>query len=87
MQMWQWVLLFSAVSLNTIVNCLRLYLEEKERRAWLPKNRKKEMKQNFDHSLEMLLHHEGGFVNHPKDPGGVTNLGVTKKVFEKWVGA
>lgn len=44
------------------------------------------MKQNFDHSLEMLLHHEGGFVNHPKDPGGVTNLGVTKKVFEKWVG-
>ena len=41
MQMWQWVLLFSAVSLNTIVNCLRLYLEEKERRAWLPKNRKK----------------------------------------------
>tara|TARA_R100001460_G_scaffold47623_1_gene85443 strand:- start:131 stop:649 length:519 start_codon:yes stop_codon:yes gene_type:complete len=44
------------------------------------------MKQNFDHSLEMLLHHEGGFVNHPKDPGGVTNLGVTKKVYEKWVG-
>ena len=34
------------------------------------------MKQNFDHSLEMLLHHEGGFVNHPKDPGGVTNLGT-----------
>ena len=44
------------------------------------------MKQNFDRSLEMLLHHEGGFVNHPKDPGGVTNLGVTKKVYEKWVG-
>jgi len=44
------------------------------------------MKENFEKSLEMLLHHEGGFVNHPKDPGGVTNLGVTKKVFEKWVG-
>ncbi len=44
------------------------------------------MKENFKKSLEMLLHHEGGFVNHPKDPGGVTNLGVTKKVFEKWVG-
>ena len=44
------------------------------------------MKDNFEKSLEMLLHHEGGFVNHPKDPGGVTNLGVTKAVYEKWVG-
>jgi len=34
----------------------------------------------------MLLHHEGGFVNHPKDPGGMTNLGVTKAVYDKWVG-
>jgi len=34
MEMWQWVLLFSAVSLNTMINFLRLYLEEKERRSW-----------------------------------------------------
>ena len=27
MEMWQWILLFSAVSLNTLVNCWRLYLE------------------------------------------------------------
>ena len=44
------------------------------------------MKENFDQCLKMLLHHEGGFVNHPKDPGGVTNLGVTKRVYEQWVG-
>ena len=44
------------------------------------------MKKNFERSLEMLLHHKGGFVNHPKDPGGATNLGVTKAVYEKWVG-
>ena len=44
------------------------------------------MKQNFDKCLKMLLHHEGGFVDHPKDPGGMTNLGVTRKVYEKWVG-
>ena len=44
------------------------------------------MKDNFDKCLEMLLHHEGGFVNHPRDPGGITNLGVTKRVYEKWVG-
>ena len=29
MEMWQWILLFSAVSLNTAVNCLRLYWEKK----------------------------------------------------------
>jgi lysozyme family protein len=44
------------------------------------------MKKNFEKSLELVLHHEGGYVNHPKDPGGETNLGVTKRVWEKWVG-
>lgn len=44
------------------------------------------MKANFDNCLKMLLKHEGGFVNHPKDPGGMTNLGVTKKVYDKWIG-
>lgn len=33
-----------------------------------------------------MLAHEGGFVNHPQDPGGMTNLGVTKRVWEEWVG-
>ena len=42
------------------------------------------MKENFEKCLEMLLHHEGGYVNHPKDPGGETNLGVTKRVYENW---
>jgi len=36
--------------------------------------------------LETILHHEGGYVNHPKDPGGETNLGVTKRVYEEWGG-
>jgi len=44
------------------------------------------MKDNFDECLKMLLHHEGGYVNHPADPGGETNLGVTKRVYEKWGG-
>ena len=44
------------------------------------------MKENFDKCLKMLLAHEGGFVNHPKDPGGITNLGVTKKVYDEWTG-
>lgn len=44
------------------------------------------MKENFRHCLELLLEHEGGFVNHPRDPGGATNLGVTKRVYEEFVG-
>ena len=36
---------------------------------------------NWQSSLEKILHHEGGYVNHPKDPGGETNLGVTKRVY------
>ena len=42
--------------------------------------------ENYQKCLAMILHHEGGYVNHPKDPGGMTNLGVTKRVYEDWVG-
>lgn len=44
------------------------------------------MAESFDHCLKIILHHEGGYVNHPKDPGGETNLGVTKRVYEEWGG-
>jgi lysozyme family protein len=44
------------------------------------------MKDNFAKSLDMVLHHEGGYVDHPKDPGGATNYGITKKVYETFLG-
>jgi len=44
------------------------------------------MIENFDAALAAVLDHEGGFVNHPADPGGMTNLGCTKKVWEEWCG-
>lgn len=46
------------------------------------------MKDNFGPSLIKLLNpdREGGFVNHPKDPGGMTNLGVTQRAWAEWVG-
>jgi lysozyme family protein len=44
------------------------------------------MKTNFQAALAKMLAHEGGYVNHPSDPGGMTNLGVTKRVWESWTG-
>ena len=39
---------------------------------------------NFSACLDFTLHYEGGFVNNPKDPGGATNLGVTRRVLSAW---
>jgi lysozyme family protein len=44
------------------------------------------MQNNFDVCVDLMLAHEGGFVNHPQDPGGMTNLGVTARVWEEWMG-
>lgn len=44
------------------------------------------MTKNFRDCLEIVLKHEGGVSNHSKDPGGFTNLGVTQRVWEEWVG-
>jgi len=44
------------------------------------------MKENLLPAMVALMKHEGGFVNHPRDPGGMTMLGVTQRVWEEWVG-
>jgi hypothetical protein len=38
----------------------------------------------FNRALEMVLHHEGGFVDHPADPGGATNRGVTQATYDAY---
>lgn len=44
------------------------------------------MKENFENCFALVIKHEGGYVDNPKDPGGATNLGCTKKVWEEWIG-
>lgn len=36
---------------------------------------------NFDKAIEVVLAHEGGYVNHPADPGGETKYGITKRSY------
>ena len=31
----------------------------------------------FSEAIEKILEHEGGWVNHPSDPGGATNFGIS----------
>lgn len=36
---------------------------------------------NFDRAITLLLKHEGGYVNDPRDPGGETKYGITKRTY------
>ena len=44
------------------------------------------MKDNWNNAFGLMLASEGGYVHHPSDPGGRTNLGVTQATWENWVG-
>ena len=40
----------------------------------------------FEACLPVILASEGGFVDDPADPGGATNLGVTRATLSRWLG-
>lgn len=42
------------------------------------------MRTNFDASMAEVLKWEGGYVDHPKDPGGATNMGITIGTLRSW---
>ena len=44
------------------------------------------MSDNFSACLAIVLREEGGFSNDNLDPGGITNLGVTLRTWQAWVG-
>lgn len=35
----------------------------------------------FDQAFQLLIGHEGGFVNHPLDPGGMTKYGISNRAY------
>lgn len=41
-------------------------------------------KRVFKEALGLTLKYEGGYVNHPNDPGGATNKGVTQAVYDQY---
>lgn len=36
-------------------------------------------------AIDLILRHEGGYVNHPRDPGGATNMGITHRTYAAWL--
>jgi lysozyme family protein len=44
------------------------------------------MRENWDKAFDQVIIYEGGYVNHPKDPGGPTNLGITQSTLSSYLG-
>ena len=44
------------------------------------------MTETFEYCKRFILRWEGGFVNHPKDPGGATNKGITISTYRHYFG-
>lgn len=42
--------------------------------------------ERFARCLEQVLAQEGGYADHPSDPGGATNFGITRKTLARWRG-
>ncbi|KFB11021.1 glycoside hydrolase family 108 protein [Nitratireductor basaltis] len=45
------------------------------------------MDRNFARALPLVMKHEGGWADHPADPGGATMKGVTLHTFRRYVKA
>jgi lysozyme family protein len=43
------------------------------------------MRETYNSAITKLLKHEGGYTNHPSDPGGPTNFGITIADYRKYI--
>lgn len=41
---------------------------------------------SFTDAIRYVLRNEGGYVNNPSDPGGITNYGITAKLYSEFIG-
>lgn len=41
---------------------------------------------NYSAVMAQIFKHEGGYVDHPVDPGGATNMGITFATLKSWRG-
>ena len=71
-----------------LVHCCLEQLRHQGRRSGRKDVGEVQMNSNFDKCMEMLLKHEGGFVDGNKigDPGGLTNMGITKRTYDEFHG-
>jgi lysozyme family protein len=46
----------------------------------------KKSTRQFRRCVDIILGHEGGYVDHPDDPGGATNMGITFETLRAWRG-
>lgn len=44
------------------------------------------MRSSFEDAIDHIFKYEGGFVNHPLDPGGATNMGITRRTLSQYRG-
>jgi len=43
-------------------------------------------KQSFEAAMPHVFRHEGGYADHPSDPGGATKYGITRATLSGWRG-
>lgn len=42
------------------------------------------MKSSYTNAMKQIRQFEGGYVDHPRDPGGATNFGITQAVYDEY---
>lgn len=72
----KWLVLDVAVGLLVVAGAVYLALS-------IEPDRDERSRRFFERAIVYLMTVEGGYSNHPKDPGGETKYGISKKAFPK----
>ena len=70
---------FQMPKLSSLSDALKPIMEEI---AASPIGQARDEWKSFERCHEIMRVHEGGFVDHPDDPGGATNKGVTQRTYD-----